>query len=421
MNTSPGPRRALSEENRLLIILFFVFGCVFVDRLTISFLFPMIAADLKLSNVHLGTLSAVLALTWALSGAGLGAIADRFNIRKPMLILSILVFSLFSALSGLVSGFAMLLIFRALMGIAEGPVLPIAQSLMVEKSQPQRRGFNMGLIQGAAPGLLGGIIAPPLIIYLAQKWGWSMAFHLTAVPGIILAWLIYRHVNGKKDPAFIAAPATGKAAGKAAYGELFKIKNVALCILISCVFVTWFMIIITFTPNFLVTDRGFGEGTMGGIMSAIGAAWVFWGVAVPAISDRLGRKPTLIFFSLLAVCCPLFLSYVDNPWLLGVLVFLFYTGLGCFTLFMATIPSETVSPARIATALGLVMGIGEVIGGCLAPFIAGLIADRYGLVSVMWLAAAGAVCAGVLSCFLDETAPAVVSRRTVKPASVADV
>lgn len=170
-----------------------------------------------------------------------------------------------------------------------------------------------------------------------------------------------------------------------------------------------------------MTDRGFGEGTMGGIMSAIGAAWVFWGVAVPAISDRLGRKPTLIFFSLLAVCCPLFLSYVDNPWLLGVLVFLSYTGLGCFTLFMATIPSETVSPARIATALGLVMGIGEVIGGCLAPFIAGLIADRYGLVSVMWLAAAGAVCAGVLSCFLDETAPAVVSRRTVKPASVADV
>lgn len=135
-----------------------------------------------------------------------------------------------------------------------------------------------------------------MIIYLAQKWGWSMAFHLTAVPGIILAWLIYRYVNGKKDPAFSAAPAAGKAANKAAYGELFKIKNVALCILISCVFVTWFMIIITFTPNFLVTDRGFGEGTMGGIMSAIGAAWVFWGVAVPAISDRLGRKPTLIFF-----------------------------------------------------------------------------------------------------------------------------
>ncbi len=59
-------------------------------------------------------------------------------------------------------------------------------------------------------------------------------------------------------------------------------------------------------PQLLVTDRGFGEGTMGGIMSAIGAAWVFWGVAVPAISDRFGRKPTLIFFSLLAVCCPLF-------------------------------------------------------------------------------------------------------------------
>ncbi|MEX0631241.1 hypothetical protein M8494_00175 [Serratia ureilytica] len=56
----------------MLIILFFVFGCVFVDRLTISFLFPMIAADLKLSNVHLGTLSAVLALTWRYLARGWG-------------------------------------------------------------------------------------------------------------------------------------------------------------------------------------------------------------------------------------------------------------------------------------------------------------------------------------------------------------
>ena len=72
MNNSPRQRSRLSEENRLLIILFFVFGCVFVDRLTISFLFPMIAADLKLSNVHLGTLSAVLALTRRCPGRGWG-------------------------------------------------------------------------------------------------------------------------------------------------------------------------------------------------------------------------------------------------------------------------------------------------------------------------------------------------------------
>ena len=202
----------------------------------------------------------------------------------------------------------------------------------------------------------------------------------------------------QEGSAFSAAPAAGKAANKAAYGELFKIKNVALCILISCVFVT-------VHDHHYLHPQLFGDRPRlrrrhdGRHHERHRRRPVFWGVAVPAISDRLGRKPTLIFFSLLAVCCPLFLSYVDNPWLLGVLVFLSYTGLGCFTLFMATIPSETVSPARIATALGLVMGIGEVIGGCLAPFIAGLIADRYGLVSVMWLAAAGAVCAGVLSCF----------------------
>ncbi len=117
---------------------------------------------------------------------------------------------------------------------------------------------------------------------------------------------------------------------------------------------------------------------------------MFWGVAVPAISDRLGRKPTLIFFSLLAVCCPLFLSYVDNPWLLGVLVFLSYTGLAASRcLWPPSRRKRIAGPHRDRVGAG--DGIGEVIGGCLAPFIAGLIADRYGLVSVMWLAAAGAV------------------------------
>ncbi|WP_235087825.1 hypothetical protein [Chromobacterium sp. Beijing] len=91
-------------------------------------------------------------------------------------------------------------------------------------------------------------------------------------------------------------------------------------------------------------------------MSSLGFAWVAWGGLVPAISDRIGRKPAMVAFSLIAACCPLVLLNVDRMvWLLP-LVFLTYTGLGCFTLFMATIPAETVSPRRIATALGMIMG-----------------------------------------------------------------
>jgi sugar phosphate permease len=66
----------LSYENRLLAILSLGFGFVFFDRLALSFLFPFIAGELHHTNVHLGMLSSVLALTWALSGATHGVDAE---------------------------------------------------------------------------------------------------------------------------------------------------------------------------------------------------------------------------------------------------------------------------------------------------------------------------------------------------------
>jgi sugar phosphate permease len=67
---------SLSYENRLLAILSLGFGFVFFDRLALSFLFPFISSELHLTNVHLGMLSSVLALTWALSGATHGVDAE---------------------------------------------------------------------------------------------------------------------------------------------------------------------------------------------------------------------------------------------------------------------------------------------------------------------------------------------------------
>ncbi|MBF3117036.1 MFS transporter, partial [Pseudomonas aeruginosa] len=147
-----------SYENVLLCVLFLTFGFVFFDRLALSFLFPFMEQELQLSNSHLGMLSSVLALAWAVSGALVGAWSDRRGQRKPLLIVAVILFSLCSALSGLVGGFLSLLLFRGIMGLAEGPILPLSQSLMVEASSPHRRGLNMGLLQGSAAGLLGAVI-----------------------------------------------------------------------------------------------------------------------------------------------------------------------------------------------------------------------------------------------------------------------
>lgn len=394
-------------ENTLLCVLFLTFGFVFFDRLALAFLFSFMANELQLSNSHLGMLSSVLALAWALSGALVGAWSDRRGVRKPLLIIAVILFSLCSALSGLVTGFLSLLLFRGIMGLAEGPILPLSQSLMVEASSPHRRGLNMGLLQGSAAGLLGAVIGPPVLIALAEAYGWRHAFIVSLVPGLLIAWLIWRYVRNDepRQAPRVSDPAAGNRLA------LLRSRNIVLCTLISCVFLTWFIILISFTPTFLVSVRGYSPSSMGAIMSCLGAAWVLWGFGVPAISDRIGRRPTLVLFSLVAACCPLALLFAPSPLMLGVLMVLTYTGLGCFTLFMATIPAETVPREVMATALGMIMGVGELVGGFVAPTVAGFAADRFGLSIVMWMSCGGALLAAVLALFLKETAPAVLRRR----------
>ncbi|AZD92922.1 MULTISPECIES: MFS transporter [Pseudomonas] len=394
-------------ENILLGVLFLTFGFVFFDRLALSFLFPFMADELQLSNSHLGMLSSVLALAWAVSGALVGAWSDRRGKRKPLLIVAVILFSLCSALSGLVTGFLSLLLFRGIMGLAEGPILPLSQSLMVEASSPHRRGLNMGLLQGSAAGLLGAVIGPPVLIGLAEAYGWRHAFIVSLIPGLLIALLIWRYVRNDAP-----APATTSDNDKAPVNRLalLKSRNIVLCTLISCVFLTWFVILISFTPTFLVKVRGYSPASMGTVMSCLGGAWVLWGFGVAAISDRFGRRPTLVLFSLIAACCPIALLYANSPLLMGVLMLLTYTGLGCFTLFMATIPAETVPREVMATALGMIMGIGELVGGFVSPTIAGFAADRFGLSIVMWISCGGALLAALLALFLKETAPAVLAR-----------
>jgi cyanate permease len=97
-----------------------------------------------------------------------------------------------------------------------------------------------------------------------------------------------------------------------------------------------------------------------------------------------------------------------------VLAAIFFVGWGLngvFPLFMATIPSESVDPLHTATVLGLCMGTGEVIGGVLSPFVAGIAADRAGLQAPLWMMVFLTLIGGVLAFGLRETAPGVLARR----------
>jgi MFS family permease len=78
---------------------------------------------------------------------------------------------------------------------------------------------------------------------------------------------------------------------------------------------------------------------------------------------------------------------------------------------MATIPLETVPARDAAAASGLVMGIGQVIGGFCGPALGGMLADRFDLSVPLWIATGAAVLASAFSLRLVESAPQVHGKR----------
>lgn len=402
-----GKARSSGYQVWVTALLSLNFGILFFDRNALNFLMPFVQPDLQLSNTQVGMFSSALSLTWALSGLLVGRISDKLGSRKPVVVIATIAFCLCSFISGAASSFLMLLGARLLMGAAEGGVMPVSHSMIVAEVAPERRGLAMGVAQNLGSNLLGSGLAPLLLVPVAVAVGWRTGFYLAALPGLVTAALIWFTL---REPP---VEAHDDAAPKVTLGEAFGHRNVILCALISILLVSYLVVCWAFMPLFLTKARGFDPDTMSWLMATLGISAGLGSFAVPAISDVVGRRPVMIFFSFLGVILPLGgLYYEGSAWVLAA-IFFFGWGLnGLFPMFMATIPSESVDPRLTATLTGVVMGTGEVLGGVLSPFLAGTLADAYGLAAPLWLMLGCTVLAGFLTLGLIESAPRVVARRS---------
>jgi len=142
------------------------------------------------------------------------------------------------------------------------------------------------------------------------------------------------------------------------------------------------------------------------LMGTLGLSAAFCSFSVSALSDWIGRRPVMIALPFIAVILPLgALFFMGSPLVLAAIFFVGWMITGTFPLFMATVPSESVGPRHAATVLGLAMGSGEVIGGVLAPTVAGAAADATSLAAPLWIMVGLAIASGVAALFLRETAP----------------
>lgn len=387
------------------------FGLVGLDRFIILPLFPVMMADLHLDYQDLGNISAVLAIAWGISSVFMGRLSDRIG-RRKVLIPAVLLFSLLAGLSGLANGIAALLLIRAVMGVSEGAFTPTAIAATAESSHPARRGLNIGIQQAFFPILglgLAPILATQLLLVL-PSWRW--VFVVVSLPGFILAWFMYRYL---RESRVAPAPTAAAEQAEGRWLDALRHRNVVLNILGMFCMLTSLFVLSVMMPNYLTDYLHLSLQQMGFVMSAIGLGGFIGQLVLPGLSDRVGRKPVVLgCFLATALCIGLLMRTGAEPVTLFVLLFLvtfFNFSMICMT--VGPITSESVPLPLVSTATGLVVGIGEIFGGGVAPALAGFIAQNHGIQYTLYLALGGAVVGLLVATALRETAP--VRRKVPNP------
>jgi MFS family permease len=368
-------------EKKAVGLLALGFGLVGLDRFIINPLFPVMAKDLGLNYQDMGLISAVLALAWGLSSIFTGRLSDQIG-RKKVLIPAVVIFSLLVATSGLASGLLSLLLIRGLMGLAEGAYVPASIVSTIEASKPSRIGLNIGIQQMAAPlvGLGFGPVVAVFLLKVLPSWHW--VFGVVAIPGLIVAWLMARTLR----ESVIDREASTEF--KSSWWEVLRYRNVVFGTLGMCTFLSCLIVLSAFMPNYLTDHLKLSLDQMGLVLAGLGVGSFIGMVLVPALSDRFGRKIVMIISLVIELAALSVLPSIgaEPVQLFGVLFVATFMNAGVVAITVGPLTHGSV-PARLATtATGIVVGIGELIGGAVAPAIAGGLAQNSGITVIPQIA-----------------------------------
>jgi predicted MFS family arabinose efflux permease len=373
---------ARSMEFKAVTLMALGFGLVGIDRFLIATMFPVIARDLHLSYGDIGLITGALAIAWGASALFTGNASDRIG-RRVVLVGSLAVFALLIGASGLAAGLAGLVAVRVVMGLADGAYTPTSIAATIEASAPRRRGLNIGIQQMMLP-LCGLGLSPLLVAGLLHWVSWRWIFLIFVPPGLLLAYLVYRVIPGRAPERAHDAPSRSSLQD---WRAVFGYRNVVLG---GALMLCWLTCLITtsaFLPNYFIDYLKLPFAQMSGIMSAIGLGSTVGTLALPWLSDFVGRKPVMIFSTVGALGSLLLLAGAGaHPQVLFALLFMvhFFNN-ALITLTVGPLCSESVPAPLMATASGVVIAVGELFGGGIAPVAVGQLAQRVGIEHILWL------------------------------------
>ena len=128
--------------------------------------------------------------------------SDRFGIKR-FYIMSLIAFTIGSALCGIAWSLPVLILFRVLQGAGGAALFPLSITLLFREFPPQERGTAMGFF--GIPALLAPAIGPTLGGYLVTYAGWQLIFFINVpigIGGVILCSLLLREYRPEARPSF---------------------------------------------------------------------------------------------------------------------------------------------------------------------------------------------------------------------------
>jgi MFS family permease len=411
---APGPSPkpfALTEGQRWTIVglLSASITINLLDRQVLSVLAPVLRAQFNWTNAQYGYIGVAFNLGMMLGQIPAGQLMDRVGTRKGLLAIftawsaisillafagpGTLVESISSPLVGwipgltLAAGLAGFLLLRFVMGLAECGNYTAGIKALAGLFPAETRGRAGGVFNAGAQ--FGSVIAPPIVVFLAARYGWRMGFVIPAVLGLLWIPFWLRSFPDKETFAAIAIkPKSAAPAATAAEYPLSRliVNHKVLGLFLIRVFtgpITTFYW--TWLPLYLRNGRGMSFlaiGFFAAIPNLIGMAG---NVVGGLFTDRIvrssgdvdrGRK-TAFFFAFLLGALSMTMPWVSNNYLAVLLM-----GLALFgnqwvaATYIGTVGD--VVPQQLAGRVNGIAGLGDNGAALLAVLYTGVVVDKFG-------------------------------------------
>lgn len=393
---------SISRLRWLILGLLFLSTVInYIDRQALSVLLPTLRSELSLSSAAYGTITTVFLLAYTLAQVPVGMWIDKVGTRAGFTF-SVVGWSIAAIAHAFVVGPASLAVARAFLGVTEAGNWPAGTKAVASWFPQKRRAFAMAVFDSGSA--IGAVLAPPMVAFLALRYGWRAAFVVTGVLGFIwlIGWLwIYyaphEHpkltaeqrdevlrelgVGRPKPPVFGAA--LRRILGERQLWGLMATRLMATP-------VWWFYVF--WLPDYLSKGRGFSLkeiGFYGWIpYLTVDFGKMLGGAASDALLARgrsatLARK-TVMVLGALAMLGGLRVVSAPNAAEAIMWVCLATFGFGMWSANILALHADIFPAETMGSAMGSTL-MAASLSGAAFTFIVGQIVDRTGYTTVFWI------------------------------------